>query len=73
MRELVTYQKKKNQWISERWALSTEAGAISVLLLATTAETSGSWVFLKKHKLYNLIKRKIYILTTTTIKKHANT
>ena len=30
-------------------------------------------VFLKKHKLHNLIKREIYILTTTTIKKHANT
>ena len=29
-------------------------------------------VFLKKHKLYNLIKREIHILTTTTIKKHAN-
>ena len=27
-------------------------------------------VFLKKHKLHNLIKREIYILTTTTIKKH---
>ena len=30
-------------------------------------------VFLNKHKLHNLIKRKFYILTTTTIKKHANT
>ena len=32
------------------------------------------WVFLKKHKLHNLMKRKYYILTTTTtittIKKH---
>ena len=26
-------------------------------------------VFLKKHKLYHLIKREIHILTTTTIKK----
>ena len=26
-------------------------------------------VFFKKHKLYNLIKREIHILTTTTIKK----
>ena len=26
-------------------------------------------VFFKKYKLYNLIKREIYILTTTTIKK----
>ena len=26
-------------------------------------------VFLKKYKLHNLIKREIYILTTTTIKK----
>ena len=26
-------------------------------------------VFLKKHKLYNLIKREIHILTVTTIKK----
>ena len=25
-------------------------------------------MFLKKHKLYNLIKREIHILTTTTIK-----
>ena len=30
-------------------------------------------MFFKKHKLYNLIKREIHILTTTTIKKHANT
>ena len=30
-------------------------------------------VFLNKHKLHNLIKRKFYILITTTIKKHANT
>ena len=30
-------------------------------------------VFLNKHKLHNLIKRKFYILTTTTIKKYANT
>ena len=30
-------------------------------------------MFLKKHKLYNLIKREIHILTTTTIKKHVNT
>ena len=30
-------------------------------------------VFLKKHKLYNLIKREIHILTIITIKKHANT
>ena len=34
---------------------------------------SFSRVFLNKHKLHNLIKRKFYILTTTTIKKHANT
>ena len=26
-------------------------------------------MFLKKHKLYNLIKKEIHILTTTTIKK----
>ena len=26
-------------------------------------------VFFKKHKLYNLIKKEIHILTTTTIKK----
>ena len=33
-----------------------------------------SRLFLKKHKLHNLIKRKFYILTmiTTTIKKHTN-
>ena len=30
-------------------------------------------VFLKKYKLYNLIKREVYILTTTTIKKRTNT
>ena len=30
-------------------------------------------VFLNKYKLHNLIKRKCYILTTTTIKKYANT
>ena len=30
-------------------------------------------MFLKKYKLYNLIKREIHILTTTTIKKNANT
>ena len=30
-------------------------------------------VFLKKYKLYNLIKRKIHILTTITIKKTRNT
>ena len=31
-------------------------------------------VFFKKHKLYNLIKKEIHILTTTTIKKkYANT
>ena len=30
-------------------------------------------VFLNKHKLHNLIKRKFCILTTTIIKKHANT
>ena len=29
-------------------------------------------VFLKKHKLYNLIKKEIHIMTTT-IKKHTNT
>ena len=36
--------------------------------------TSGIFlrVFLKKHKLYNLIKREIHI-STITIKKHANT
>ena len=28
-------------------------------------------VFLKKHKLHNLIKIEIHILKTTTIKKHA--
>ena len=27
----------------------------------------------KKHKLHNLIKKEIHILTTKTIKKHANT
>ena len=31
-----------------------------------------SMVVLKKYKLYNQIKREIYILTPTTIKKHAN-
>ena len=30
-------------------------------------------VFLKKNKLHNLIKKEIHILTTITIKKHANT
>ena len=30
-------------------------------------------MFLKKYKLYNLIKRKIHILTTTTIKKKKKT
>ena len=30
-------------------------------------------MFLKKDKLYNLIKKEIYILTITIIKKHANT
>ena len=30
-------------------------------------------VFLNKHKLHNLIKRKFCILTTITIKKHVNT
>ena len=37
--------------------------------------TSGNFfrVFLNKHKLHNLIKRKFYILTTTTIKKYTNT
>ena len=30
-------------------------------------------VFLKKYKLHNLIKRKFYMWTITTIKKHANT
>ena len=30
-------------------------------------------VFLKKHKLYNLIKREIHILTIITIKKYVNT
>ena len=30
-------------------------------------------VLLKKHKLHNLIKRKIHILTTTIKKKYANT
>ena len=30
-------------------------------------------VFPNKHKLYNLIKRKFCILTTTIIKKYANT
>ena len=29
-------------------------------------------MFLKKYKLYNLIKREIYILTTTIIKKYTN-
>ena len=30
-------------------------------------------VFLKEHKLHNLIKREIHILTITIIKKHTNT
>ena len=41
---------------------------------ADIVATPGNFVrvFLNKYKLHNLIKRKFYILTTTTIKKHAN-
>ena len=46
-----------------------------VLSLNTPMATLGIFfrIFLKKHKLHNLIKREIHILTTTKIKKHANT
>ena len=41
---------------------------------AVTASENFFRTFLKKHKLHNLIKKKNYIMTTTTtIKKHVNT
>ena len=46
-----------------------------VLILMTSVVILGNFVkvFLNKYKLHNVIKRKFYILITTTIKKHANT
>ena len=44
-----------------------------VLKCQVTASRIFLRIFLKKHKLNNLIKREIHILTTTTIKKYANT
>ena len=43
--------------------------------IQSTVATPGNFVrvFLNKHKLHNLIKRKFYILITTTIKKYTNT
>ena len=39
------------------------------VLLSVTAPRIFSRIFLNKHKLHNLIKRKFYILIITTIKK----
>ena len=46
-----------------------------VLILMTSVAILGNFVkvFLNKNKLHNLIKRKFYILITTTIKKYTNT
>ena len=44
--------------------------AVHIKIVATPGIFSR--VFLNNDKLHNLIKKEIHILTTTTIKKHAN-
>ena len=70
--------------LGERW-LSNKPNTISHGMKETKKQSTNQSVevvaalgiflrmFLKKYKLYNLIKRKIHILTTITIKKTHNT
>ena len=56
-----------NFWATLNWVECVFGKLFTVLTLVATLEIFFR-VFLNKHKLHNLIKRKFYILTTTTIK-----
>ena len=53
--------------------IASRVHAFQECLNPVTTPRNFFMVFLNKHKLHNLIKRKFYILITTTIKKNANT
>ena len=59
--------------IGGRPLIASRVHAFQECLNPVTTLRNFFMVFLNKHKLHNLIKRKFYILTTTTIKKYTNT
>ena len=72
IRKLIHHLKRSNQLVRKIYTHDQYQYAIWHLLPVAVSRIFLK-VFLKKYKLYNLIKREIHILTTTTIKKNANT
>ena len=63
----------KDRGIMKALVMKVDMGMV-MEMEAVAASENFFRAFLKKHKLHNLIKKKNYIMTTTTtIKKHVNT